>query len=105
MDTALDISGDFKTDGRGYPYMIADDTWQQVYILLSAKSGGFYYDRELGLAENDRSSAEALEAAARRVLRDMPGAEVCCADITAQKTSVTVKLDGAETEIELRRED
>ena len=55
MDTALDISGDFKTDGRGYPYMIADDTWQQVYILLSAKSGGFYYDRELGQAEKQQT--------------------------------------------------
>lgn len=104
MDIALDISGDYKTDGSGCPYMIygTDELLQQAYILLSSLRGGFYYDRELGLSPADRSGSAALMAAARKALRELPQAEVTGASVTSAAAQVTLLLGGEQHTITLR---
>ena len=103
MDSALDISGSYKTDSAGYPYMLEgrQEVLQQAYILLCAKSGGFIYDRELGCGDYEDEAQ--LEAAARDALRELPELEISGVSITPEKTSVTVLLEGETSEIIIRR--
>ena len=77
MDTALNISGDIS------PYTISetDELKQRLYIALSAKKGGFIYDRELGsdifavdLSEPD--CINKIEVFASKALSDISNAEV-----------------------------
>ena len=105
MDTALDISGNYKTDDAGYPYMIdgRPEVMQQAYILLTAGLGGFIYDRELGIAHYETEAQ--LEAAARDALREIPELEITGVAITPEKTSVTVLFSGVESEIIVRRDE
>lgn len=104
MDIALDISGDYKTDGGGCPYMIygTDELLQQAYILLSSIGGCYYYDRELGLDPSNRGSASALEAAARDALKELPQAEVTGASVQNGQAQVSLLLSGIEHTIALR---
>lgn len=103
MDMALDLSGDYKTDENGLPYIIdgEDETAQQAYIMLTADAGGYIYDRGLGCGEyNDKAQ---LEAAAREALREIPDVEVIGAEMSQEEEYVMISVSGQERRIDIRR--
>lgn len=109
MDTALNINGDIALSELGKPYRISgkDEIQQQLYILLSAKKGGFIYDRELGsdIFTVDLSALNCLseiEAKARQALTDFPTAEIVGVSIDNGTISLSIELDNELYEIELR---
>ena len=50
MDMKLGLHGDMEINSLGLPFHIAgfEELVQRIYVLLSAKKGGFIYNRELG---------------------------------------------------------
>ena len=77
-----------KRKSGGLPYHIAgrEELLQRMYILLSAKKGGFIYNRELGsriggIIPSDAQAAAKAEAYARKALESVPYAEVTGANI------------------------
>ncbi len=92
MDTALNISGDIS------PYTISetDELKQRLYIALSAKKGGFIYDRELGsdIFSVDISEPDCInkiEAFARKALSDISNAEVI--GVVAESNSICIGVE------------
>ena len=104
-----------KRKSGGLPYHIAgrEELLQRMYILLSAKKGGFIYNRELGsriggISPSDAQAAAKAEAYARKALESVPYAEVTGANIDNNAVKVTVSVQGEDeammqdAEIELR---
>lgn len=107
MDCALNGSGDLAADERGLPYFVSgrEELAQRLYIALSARKGGFLYDRELGsrLSETELTDGQQAAALAREALQPLPGAEVLDARLLDGQVTVRVSCDGEEFEIAVRR--
>ncbi len=106
----MGINGDLLRDSSGRPYFVSDrdETAQRLYILLSAKRGGFIYDRELGsdiglIDPADSDASVRAEAYARRALACMPQAEVTGVCVEQNGITVFVTADGEEYGIRVRR--
>ena len=110
-DTAININGDVARDSGGRVYYVSgrEETAQRLYILLSAKRGGFIYGRELGsgiglVGLTDSDAALRVEAYARQALAGMPSAEVTGAAVANGEVTVFVAVDNEEYNITIRRE-
>lgn len=76
-------NGDILTDARGNPLYTRegiDDIFQQVLICITAKKGGFIYDKDFGADAVTDVSGERerkrLEASFRAAAASVKGAEV-----------------------------
>ena len=76
-------NGDILTDGAGNPLYTQDgieDIFQQVMICVTAKKGGFVYDKDFGAEAVTDISGERelkrLEASLRSAAASVRGAEV-----------------------------
>ncbi len=94
---------------NGLPRLIEGDEEiaQQMYILLSAKKGGFIYDRSLGselyaVDMNRDDCIEQLEAKARQALAGLRGAEVVGIMTDSGNVTITVESGGKLFEIPVR---
>ena len=83
-----------------------EEIYQKLYILLSARKGGFIYDRQLGsdIFQVDVSQPECIpliESKARNALSGFPEAEIV--GVTAENTDicVSVQIDDEIYEIDI----
>ncbi|MBQ9461763.1 MAG: hypothetical protein IJU51_07620 [Clostridia bacterium] len=109
MDMKLGLHGDMEINSMGLPYHIAgmEELIQRIYVLLSARKGGFIYNRELGsgiseVSPDDPQAVPKIEACARKALESIPEAEVTGAAINDGQITVTVSLTGIDIEIIVR---
>ena len=109
MDMKLGLHGDMEINSLGLPFHIAgfEELVQRIYVLLSAKKGGFIYNRELGssidsVSPEDPQAVPKIEAFARKALESIPEAEVTGAAINDGGITVMVSLSGIDIEIFVR---
>lgn len=103
----MSINGDILVDDSGNLCLLSgrEEIKQRLYIMLSARRGGFVYDRELGSELCDASLTDSDNAAAlaRKALSRMPEAEVTGVDISGDLLCVSVVYEGYLYNINVRR--
>ncbi len=112
MDTALSRSGDFFLNARQEmePLTGREEQRQRLYLLLSARRGGFLYDKCFGssIFQVDLQQSDALlqiEARAREALDCLPDAEVTGVSAEPDGIHVFVLKDNVNYDIGIRREE
>lgn len=104
----MSINGDILVDDNGNICLLSDkeEIKQRLYIMLSARLGGFIYDRELGseLPDASLTDSDQVAALARKALCRMPEAEVTGVEISDDSLFISVEYEGNVYDINVRRE-
>lgn len=98
-------NGDIVIGSSGSTVLIEgiDAKFQQAVICISAKLGGFVYDRELGstvILQSETLSAKQLELLANESLAEMENTFASVKDV-GRKITIDLTVDGITREVQI----